>query len=48
MSDKTYLVEGVRLDLWELVFHVVGVHGTDLVTSRGTQNLDDLDQLINT
>jgi len=38
----------VRLDLGELVFHVVGVHGADLVASRSSQNLDDLDQLVNT
>lgn len=34
--------EGVRLDLRELVLHVVGVHSLDLFPSRGTQNLDDL------
>jgi hypothetical protein len=46
--DITYLVEGMRLDLRELVLHVVGVHGADLVASRGSQDLDDLDQLIDT
>ena len=41
-------VEGVRLDLWEFVLHVVRVHGTDLVSRRGTQNLNNLYQLIDT
>lgn len=45
---RNYLVEGVRLDLRELVFHVVGVHGANLVASRSSQDLDDLDQLVNT
>lgn len=42
------LVEGVRLDLRELVLHVVGVHGANLLPSRRAENLDDLDQLVNT
>lgn len=44
----TDLVEWVRLDLRELVLHVVGVHGPNLVASWGAQHLDDLDQLVNT
>lgn len=35
------------LDLRELVFHVIWVHGLDLFTGRCTQNLDYLHQLIN-
>lgn len=42
------LVERVRLDLGEFVFHVVRVHGTDLVSRGRTQNLDNLYQLIDT
>ena len=34
-------------DLRELVLHVVGVHGSDLLTGWSAQDLDDLDQLIN-
>lgn len=37
----------MRLDLWKLVLHVIRVHGTDLVPRRSSQDLDDLDQLIN-
>ena len=40
------LAEGVRLDLGELVFHVVRIHGSDLFPSWCSQNLDDLHQLI--
>lgn len=43
-----HLAEGVRLDLGEFVLHVVGVHGPDLLASRRTQHLDDLDQLVYT
>ena len=42
-----YLVEGVWLDLGKFVFHVVRVHRADLLSSRCTQNFDDLDQLVN-
>lgn len=42
-----YLVEGMRLDLGELVFHVIGVHCADLFPSRGAKNLDDFHQLVN-
>lgn len=41
------LVEGVRLDLRELMFHVVGVHRTDLFPSRCSQHLDNLHKLVN-
>lgn len=42
------LVEGVRLDLRELVLHVVGVHGANLLSSRRAEDFDDLNQLVNT
>ena len=45
---KPYLVEGVGLDLGELVFHVVGVHGANLIASGSSQDLDDLNQLVDT
>ena len=35
------------LDLRELVFHVVRVHGLDLLPRRSAQDLDDLDELVN-
>ena len=35
------------LDLRELVLHIVGVHGADLFSSWGAQNLDDFHQLVN-
>lgn len=41
-------VERVRLNLRELVLHVVGVHSTDLLPSRRSQNLDNLHELIYT
>ena len=37
---------GMRLNLRELELCVVGVHGVDLLPSGGTQDLDDLHQLI--
>jgi hypothetical protein len=43
-----YLTERMRLDLGELVFHVVGVHCADLVSSGGAENFDDLHELVNT
>jgi hypothetical protein len=46
-SASVYLAEWMRLDLWELVLHVVRVHGTDLVSRWSTQDFDDLDQLVN-
>lgn len=45
--DQAYLAERVRLDLWELVLHVVGVHGADLIAGGCSQHLDDLYQLVN-
>ena len=30
------------------MLHVVGVHGANLVSCRGSQNLDDLDELVDT
>ena len=47
-SVLTNLVEWVRLDLRELVLHVIGVHSTDLVPCRGTKNLNDLNELVDT
>lgn len=41
-----HLAERVRLDLGELVLHVVRVHGPDLLASRRAQDLDDLHQLV--
>lgn len=37
---------GAHLDLRELVLHVIRVHRLDLFASRGTENLDDFDELI--
>ena len=42
------LVEWVRLDLRELVLHVVRVHGADLVAGRRAEHLDDLNELVDT
>ena len=44
--DDAYLVEGMRLDLRELVLHVVGIHGTDLLARGRAQDLDNLHELI--
>jgi hypothetical protein len=44
----SYLAEGVWLDLWEFVFHVIGIHGTNLVACRSAQDFDNFYQLINT
>ena len=38
----------MRLDLRELVLHVVGVHRANLVSCRRAENLDDLDELVDT
>jgi len=38
----------VRLDLWEFVLHVVGIHGLDLLSRRGAEDFDDLDELVDT
>ena len=46
-ANYTDLVEGVRLDLRELVLHVVGVHRANLVSCGCAENLDDLDELVN-
>ena len=40
------LLPGVRLDLRELELGVVGVHLLDLLASRGAQDLDNLDELV--
>ena len=36
----------MRFDLGKLVLHIVGVHGADLLAGRSSQNLDDLNQLV--
>lgn len=46
-SWPEYFGEGMWPDLWEFVLHVVWVHGLDLLLCRGTQHLDDLDELVN-
>lgn len=40
------LVEGVRLDLGKFMFHIVRVHGADLIPGWCAQDLDDLHELI--
>jgi hypothetical protein len=44
----TYLTERMRLDLGELVLHVVGVHGTNLISGRRAEDFNDLHELVNT
>lgn len=41
------LVERMRLDLRELVLHVVGVHGANLLPRGRTKYLDNLHELVN-
>lgn len=48
MGGKKGSRGGTHLDLRELVLHVVGVHGLDLLTRRGAEHLDDLDELVDT
>lgn len=43
---KIYLAEWMRLDLWELVLHVVGIHGTNLLASGRAQYLDYFHKLV--
>lgn len=43
----TYLIEWVGLDLRELVFHVVRVHGANLLTGRSSEDFDNLNELVN-
>jgi len=45
-SGKAYFREGVGFDLWELVLHIIRIHGLDLFPRRCPQNLDDLHQLV--
>lgn len=40
-------IEWVWLDLWELVLHVVWVHGADLIPGWSSQHLNDLNELVN-
>ena len=41
-----HFVEWMRLDLGELVLHVIRVHGLDLLSRWRTKHLDDLHQLV--
>lgn len=43
-----YLAERMRLDLRELVLHVVRVHCPDLVARWRSKDLDDFNKLVNT
>lgn len=36
----------MRLDLGKLMFHIIGIHGPDLILGWGSENLNNLDQLI--
>ena len=42
-----YLIKGMRLDLRELVLHVIWIHGADLLSRGRAQYLDDFHQLVN-
>lgn len=44
--SNAHLVPGVSLDLGELEFGVVGVHGANLLLSGCAEDLDDLYQLV--
>ena len=46
LKTTTHLRKGVRLDLRELVLHVVRVHRLDLLPRRGAEHLDNLDELV--
>lgn len=46
-NERAHLIEWMRLNLREFVFHVVRVHRLDLLSRWRSQNLDDFDQLIN-
>lgn len=48
LSSLTYLIERMRLNLGKLMLHVVRVHGSDLFSGWSPENLDDLDELIDT
>jgi len=43
-----HLAKWMRFDLWELVLHVVGIHCTNLIPCRRSQDFNNLNQLINT
>jgi hypothetical protein len=45
---RSYLTERMRLDLRELVLHVVWVHRADLVPSGCSEHFDDLHKLVDT
>lgn len=45
---STYLLPGMRLDLREFEFGVIGIHFANLVAGGCAKNLDDLDQLVHT
>ena len=46
MKTLTYLAEGMRLDLWELVLHVIGIHSPNLIPRWSSEDFDDLHQLV--
>lgn len=43
-----HLIERVRLDLGEFVFHIIRIHGPNLVSGRCAEDLDDLNKLVDT
>lgn len=46
VGTRSDLIERMGLDLRKLVLHVVGIHGANLISSRRSEDFDDLDQLI--
>lgn len=48
VSLAEHLLERVWFDLWELVFHIIWVHGANLIAGWCAKDLDDLHELINT
>ena len=48
VPNGIYLAEWVRFDLWELVFHIVWIHGSDLFSGGSAEDFDDFNQLIYT
>ena len=44
--SAAYFIERVRLDLGELMLHVIRIHGPNLVPGGSAKNLYDLHQLI--
>ena len=46
VKGSDHLIEGMGLDLWEFVFHVVWIHCPNLVTGWSPENFDNLNQLV--